>query len=113
MKKINKGVEDSVMAIMYLHEWEDSTDDLVNYFISKYFGNFEDSEHWWVADEIGGVLYVNDYWFSVSDIVDFIRYKYSKKMMFKYYDYKLEYGSKEKHSKNDYLINIKSYKYVK
>ena len=99
--------------IKYLKDWEEKTAILGEYFIERYFGKRENVEYYWIAEDIGGVLSVNDYFFSLSDIVEFIKYHYSKNMMFKYYDYALEYNSKKKHKKNDYLINIKSYKKLK
>jgi 3-hydroxy-3-methylglutaryl CoA synthase len=83
----------------FLKEWERATENLAQYFIARYFGDGADT--YWVADEIGGVLYINDYFFSLSDMVDFIRYGYSKDKMFEYYDYRLE--------NPNLRINIKNY----
>jgi hypothetical protein len=83
----------------FLKEWERATENLAQYFIARYFGDGADT--YWVADEVGDVLYINDHFFNLSDIVDFIRYDYSKDKMFKYYDYRLE---------NPKLrVNIKNY----
>lgn len=98
--------------IKYLKEWEEKTSQLTDYFVERYFGKKEDVDYYWVADDIGGCLSVADYFFNIEDIVDFIKYHYSKDMMFKYYDYQLDYHSKKK-TKNDYLINIKNYKKLK
>lgn len=98
--------------IKYLKEWENKTLQLGDYFVKRYFGKKENVEYYWIADDVGGVLAVADYFFNLNDIVEFLRYHYSKDMMFKYYDYALEYHSR-KHSKGDYLINIKNYKKLK
>jgi hypothetical protein len=71
----------------YIEEWEEATENLKEYFVDKYF---KDAEYWWVADEVGGVLYVNDYFFDLADVVDYIRYNYPRKKMFEYYEYQLK-----------------------
>jgi hypothetical protein len=95
---------------IYLERWEHNTSELTESFITKYFGKIEEVEYYWIAGEIGGVLSVADYFFNLGDIVDFIKYHYSKDLMFEYYDYALDYHMQEKHKASDYLINIKNYK---
>ena len=90
-----------------LLKWEEVSDELAFYFVERYFG--VDVDFYWIADEVGGTISVADYFFNMNDIVEFIRYKYSRKQMFEYYDMALEYHMK-KHTKNDYLVNIKNYK---
>lgn len=97
------------MKNSYIEAWEYFTRDLARYFARKYFGS--DAEAWWVADEIGGVYCINDYFFNLNDMVDFIRYKYSAKKMFEYYEYSLDFLSKRK---NDHLpICIRDWKKLK
>ena len=86
-----------------LKNWEKATEELTELFIDKYFD--DDAEIHWIASEIGGVLSVNDYFFDLRNITDFIRYNYSQKNMFKYYDYSLERAIKD-----DFIVNIKNYK---
>jgi len=100
------------MKNRFLELLEIHIQDFTEYFIIKYFGKLEDIDYWWVADEVGGVLSVNDYFFNLRDMIDFVRHNYSKKMMFEYYDYALDYYMKKNHKKTDYLININNYKYV-
>ena len=88
-----------------LKQWQIETDKLADHFIERYFG--KNIERYWIADEIGGVLSVADYFFGVSDIVEFLRYHYSKDKMFEYYDYNL--SCLEKGIENKY--NIKSYRH--
>jgi len=76
--------------------WEVKTHLLAEYFVKRYFGKPDDVEHWWVADDIGGVLSVADYFFSLSDIVAFIKYKYTRKQLFEYYEYRTDLGMKKK-----------------
>jgi hypothetical protein len=93
-----------------LSRWEDVTNELIGSFIKRYFGKLEEVEYYWIAEDVGGVLSVADYFFNLGDIVDFIKYHYSKDLMFEYYDYALEYHMQKKHKSTDYLINIKNYK---
>ena len=91
-----------------LKEWEKATNELVDYFRKKYFGN-NASDFYWIADQIGGVYTINDYFFNLSDIVDFIRYKYNEKEMFFYYDYSLDKSMKGQKG----TINIQNWKKLK
>ena len=45
-----------------LKKWEKATNELVDYFRKKYFGN-NASDFYWIADQIGGVYTINDYFF--------------------------------------------------
>lgn len=89
-----------------LVSWEWYTNELAEYFAIKYFGKA--TEHWWIADDKGGVYCINDYFFDLKDMVDFIRYHYSVEKMFEYYEYSLNYYENRK---DDTLpINIETYK---
>ncbi len=67
-----------------IKEWEQETNKLAKHFSTKYFGNYTDS--YWIASDIGGIFFINDYFFNLKDMVDFIKYGYSEKKMFDYYD---------------------------
>ena len=89
-----------------LTQWQKSTIDLAEYFVHHYFGR--DAEAYWIADDIGGCMFVNDYFFNLSTMVDFIKYSYNKNKMFEYYQYTLDCNDKKK-----IPINIKSYRHLK
>ena len=89
-----------------LEAWENTTNSLMELFVEKYFG--KDAEYWWVGDCIGEVLYVNDRFFDIKSIVDFIKYRYTADQMFDYYDYELKC-----HDDNESPINIKNWKKLK
>ena len=95
-----------------LKEWDKATDNLAKYFIKKYFGKDYSFENYafWVGslDEDREVLAVGDYIFDLNDIVSFIRYNYSRKEVFKYYDYALDC-----YDRNKKPINIKNWKKFK
>ncbi len=86
--------------------WEMATEKMAQAFARHYFG--KNAEVWWVAEEIGGVLNINDHFFNLNEIVDFLKYNYSVKKMFEYYDYALEC-----HRNGTVKINIKSYRHTK
>jgi hypothetical protein len=73
-----------------IEQWEDITMELALTFVKRYFD--EDSEYWWVNEEVGSVLNVGDYFFDVNDMLDFMRYDYTKEQMFKFYNDRLEAG---------------------
>lgn len=86
--------------------WEKETQKLAELFNKKYFD--EDSEMFWVADEIGGVLCINGYFFNQTDIVDYLRYDYKTDKMFAHYDYTMEC-----HEKKERPVNIKNFRHLK
>lgn len=90
-----------------LGTYELACNELAEYFVTKYFG--KDAEYYWIGDEVGGVIEVADRFFSMSDIADFVRHKYSAKMLFSYYDQKLDSDMKNK----EWRYNIKNYKKLK
>ena len=78
-----------------LELWYISTQNLAKYFEKKYFGKeLEDS--YWIADEIGGVYCIADYFFDLSSITDYLKYRYTTDQMFNYYEYALELGMNDK-----------------
>lgn len=89
-----------------LTKWEYETDIFADYFVERYFG--KNTEVWWIAEQVGGVLCVADYFFDLNDMVDYVRYSYTKDQMFKHYEYALDLGMKNKSP-----INIKNWKKLK
>ena len=87
-----------------LGAYELACDELARYFVNKYFG--KDADYCWVADCKGGVIEVADRYFDMRDIHDFLTSKYSAKMLFQYYDKKMDADMKGK----DWNYNIHSYK---
>ena len=90
----------------FLTSWEYATNNLAEYFSARYFGN--GAESYWVADDIGGVFVIADYFFNLSDMVAFLRNNYTKKAMFEYYDYALDCHTNKKE-----CLTIKSWRHLK
>jgi len=81
-------------------DWEQYTQRLTQFFILFYFG---EADWYWIGDEIGGTIEVNDYFFDTNDMVNFIRYKYSKKKMFAYMDELAENNFERKSSIKNWI----------
>ena len=96
---ITRKLDEKITLALYYQACEDVADT----FTRKYF---KGASYYWIGLEVGGVIEVADRFFSVSDMVDFLRYKYTSKMMFRYYDEKLDADMKGK----EFPYNIYSYK---
>lgn len=92
----------------YIKQWEEATQDIATHFAYKYFGK-DVTDYYWISDTIGDVYAINDYFFSLDEIVDFLKYKYSSKDMFEYKDYKLNCYNNNIKS----VLNIKNYRELK
>jgi hypothetical protein len=90
-----------------LGAYELACDELAQYFVTKYFG--KEAEYWWIGDCPGGVIEVADRYFDMRDVHEFLKNKYTGKMMFKYYDQKMDADMKGE----DWNYNIYSYKQCK
>lgn len=86
--------------------WECATSELAYYFKVRYFDKEADS--YWIADEVGGVYVIADYFFNIGDMVDFLRHNYTKKDMFTYYDHALDCATNHKE-----CLNIKTWRHLK
>jgi len=68
-----------------LDQFKKATQELADKFLQIYF---EDCYDWhWVADEIGGVLNVEDYFFNLSDILVIMKYLPTFEQIDTYYNY--------------------------
>lgn len=91
-----------------LENWEKATQELTSLFLKKYFDN--PTDYYFVADDIGGVLYVNDYFFNLDRIVEAIKYKATEKQLFDFYDLEIETLTKGKEMDINFRNYIKYYK---
>jgi len=87
-----------------LKQWELATHNLTNVFTNRYFKNSV-SDIYWVGDEVGGVLCVNDYFFDIGRICEAIRYNTSSKRLFEYYEKEVEFAMRDKNM----LVSFKVY----
>jgi len=77
-----------------IKEFERISESIGAYFCSKYF---KSDDYYWVGKQIGGILEINDCWFSLDDMLDYMRYKYTPNQMFKHYYYALDIKTDDKH----------------
>lgn len=79
---------------MNIQQWERATNKLVMQFIEKYYCDekipITDIDWFWVADEVGGVLFVNDNFYSLEDILDCARYNPTGEQLFEFCNQRLE-----------------------
>jgi len=72
--------------IKELSVWFAATDDIARAFTKRYFKTERfDKDTFWVADEIGGVFVVGDYFFNVDFMVTALTLKASFKKINTYY----------------------------
>jgi hypothetical protein len=77
-----------------IREYEMIAESIGAYFCSKYF---DTDDFYWVADDrIDGPLHVNDHFFSLEDMLNYMRYKYTPHQMFMHYQYSLEEATQER-----------------
>lgn len=78
-----------------LKNWEKETNKLKDIFVKKYFGDSA-NDVYWIGDEIGFILCVNDYFFDLQRIGEAIKYNASVKRFFEYHNKELELAIKNK-----------------
>ena len=89
-----------------LTEWEKATEKLTRLFLERYFGDEpSDWEYYWVAGEIGRVLYINDSFFDLDRIVEAIKYKATPEQLFDYQELEIDLARKNKKPE----VNFRNY----
>lgn len=73
------------MTKQLIKNWEIATQAIADEFVRKYYGD-DVSEMFWVGDEIGDVLVVNDQFWNVNNMLEAFKYKCSKKRLFEWWD---------------------------
>ena len=86
-------------------------EDLTKIFCKKYFDEvYTYDKNDWVAGDIGDVICINDYWFSMTNIEVAIKYNATRKELLDWYDSILE--GKEINFKN-YLKYYRGFSFEK
>lgn len=104
MSEVISKIKNKMKKPQELDDWRNANGKLAHYFAKRYFGR--DCEEWWIAGDIGGIYFINDYFFNPKDMADYIKYDYSRDKMFEHYNYILKCNE---NGKTDEIINIKSY----
>lgn len=88
-----------------LKAYYEATDNLAKFFANKYFTDKNcEPEEWWVADDIGGVYHVNDYYFDINYMATALEYNATFDQVADYYDLALEAYENKKT-----IANFKNY----
>jgi len=94
--------EEKVSNSTPLQTWQKATNDLAQQFANKYF----DGGEWhWVADQIGGIYCIADYFFNLDRIVEALELNATTDQLLEFYDYELECHELKK----DKEINFKNF----
>ena len=97
-----------------LKNYYNAVEELTKLFCNKYFkGVYEYDVNDWVGGDIGGIICINDYWYSLSNIEIAIKYKATKKELFDYYDisYERSINGKKCVSLKTYLEYYRGFSY--
>ena len=70
-------------------------------FIEVYFDG-DDSYGYWVANRIGEIYYINDYFFDFSNMITALEFNATEKQLFYWHDFYMEIGEKN-------MINFENY----
>jgi hypothetical protein len=78
-------------------KWTEVCNEIAQAFIEQYF--YEEGEEleyqpeWsWIANDVGGCLECNEFYFNLSYMIEYMQLKYTKDEMFENYDYELNLG---------------------
>ncbi len=79
-------------------EYEMACQNIADHFLDIYY---DDAECWWIGSEVGGVLGVNDEFWSMEDLVNALRYKPSREKLMDFYYHRMD--KEPKYSMKNYL----------
>jgi hypothetical protein len=95
------------MILKEITAYEKACNNIAKKFIKRYFGNNVDWE--WIAEDIGGIIQVADYFFNPDRMITALRYKATEKQLFDYYDMQLEVGLNSKAFGKRTLFSFENY----
>ena len=96
-----------------IKEYENAVENLTIAFAKKYFKDaYEYTKEDWIANQIGGIIFMNDYYFSVDDMVDYMRNKATVKEMFGHCDYIINGYSDLETDMSGKRITFRAYRYL-
>ena len=76
------------MTKKLIKNYEIAVQALADKFAKKYYG--KDYEMWWVGDEIGDVLFINEFYWNVDRIVEALKENPTEDQLFDFYNYEIE-----------------------
>jgi len=94
-----------------IKNYEKSCEAIAAKFVKEYF---EEPDAWWICDDIGGVFYVNDYYFNMEIMILALKYKATFDQLIDHYNMRLEMTMNEKAFEGRSLFSFENYlKYPK
>jgi len=73
----------------FIKQHHDASEQILHFFIKKYFGKIEEQQFYWIGSQVGAVAHINDHFFDLLEMIEFMKYSASRKQLFDYYDYAL------------------------
>ncbi len=94
--------------MIIIDNWRRATERVAMVFTKKYFkGNKYGEDTFWVADEIGGVFCVSDYFFNIDRIIEALESKATWEQLVDYYNLETEHAME--HPDLPTPINFRNY----
>jgi len=91
-----------------IKDYEKACEAIAAKFVKKYFRkSYPDS--FWVNDDIGGIFFVNDFYFGIDRMIMALKYKATFNQLLDYYQMQLEMGMNEKAFQGRTLFNFENY----
>lgn len=86
-------------------QYEKACEAIKDKFIKKYFKDAY-NDWFWVGEKIGGVFYINNYYFNIDFMITALKYKATIDQIFDYYNAEVDYGLREDQGQK---FNFKNY----
>ena len=87
-----------------LNNWEKTPDAIAFEFVKKYYGKECVADYYWIADDIGGCLAINDEFWSLDRMKTALELNATYEQIMEFYYYETELPEDEK-----VIINFKNY----
>jgi len=91
-----------------IKDYEKACEAIAAKFVEKYFkDSYPDS--FWVSNDIGGIFFVNDFYFGIDRMVTALKYKATFEQIFDYYNMEIEVASNKSRFGKRNLFNFENY----
>lgn len=93
----------------YIEEYKYDCNKIANLFCKKHdFYEIDDKDTYWIADKVGEILAVGDFYFDMKDIITDLNNEYEEDALLQWYDYCLEDKKPKYNYENWYKIVYKN-----
>jgi hypothetical protein len=94
------------MKPLVLQNFDKACNQVLIAFCEIYFKDcYDKDELYWVCDEVGTIVFINDYFFDLGFMVEALRLNADVDLLFQFYDYTLDCAMNKKKQK----YNFKSF----